>query len=97
VHKVIGPFAALKKIYTAPDLPKTRLEKVCPYLFPFSSYCYGGFPFCEPKDTNTDSNNALSQIMRKIITGEGDQLSDLSTIAQPGVMDVIKQKVAERG
>lgn len=32
--------------------------------------------------------------MRKIIAGEGDQLGDLSTLAEPAVVDVIKQKVA---
>ena len=29
VRKVIGPFAAPKKIYLVPDLPKTRSGKVC--------------------------------------------------------------------
>ncbi|KAJ7907999.1 acetyl-coenzyme A synthetase, partial [Mycena leptocephala] len=35
------------------------------------------------------------KIMRKIVAGEGDQLGDLSTAAEPGVLDLIKQKVAE--
>ncbi|KAJ7719548.1 acetyl-coenzyme a synthetase 1 [Mycena maculata] len=63
VRKVIGPFAAPKKIYIVPDLPKTRSGKV--YL------------------------------MRKIVAGEGDQLGDLSTVAEPGVVETIKQKVAQ--
>ncbi|KAF8190292.1 acetate--CoA ligase [Mycena galopus ATCC 62051] len=65
VRKVIGPFAAPKKIYIVSDLPKTRSGKI------------------------------MRRIMRKIVAGEGDQLGDLSTVAEPGVVDVIKQKVAE--
>lgn len=33
--------------------------------------------------------------MRKIIAGEGDQLGDLSTLAEPSVVHFIKAKVAE--
>ncbi|KAJ7160430.1 acetate--CoA ligase [Mycena filopes] len=65
VRKVIGPFAAPKKIYIVPDLPKTRSGKI------------------------------MRRIMRKIVAGEGDQLGDLSTVAEPGVVELIKQKVAE--
>ncbi|KAF8636303.1 hypothetical protein AX17_003644 [Amanita inopinata Kibby_2008] len=67
VRKVIGPFAAPKKIFIVSDLPKTRSGKI------------------------------MRRIMRKIVAGEGDQLGDLSTVADPGVVDVIKQKVAESG
>ena len=65
VRKVIGPFAAPKKIFIVPDLPKTRSGKI------------------------------MRRIMRKIVAGEADQLGDLSTLAEPGVVDVIKTKVAE--
>ncbi|KAJ7758195.1 hypothetical protein DFH07DRAFT_818989 [Mycena maculata] len=65
VRKVIGPFAAPKKIYIVPDLPKTRSGKI------------------------------MRRIMRKIVAGEGDQLGDLSTVAEPGVVEIIKQKVAQ--
>ncbi|KAF8179847.1 hypothetical protein BJ912DRAFT_981980 [Pholiota molesta] len=57
VRKVIGPFAAPKKIYIVPDLPKTRSGKI------------------------------MRRIMRKI-------LGDLSTLAEPAVVDIIKAKVA---
>jgi acetyl-CoA synthetase len=65
VRKVIGPFAAPKKIIIVSDLPKTRSGKI------------------------------MRRIMRKIVAGEGDQLGDLSTVAEPGIVDVIKKKVAE--
>ena len=64
MRKVIGPFAAPKKIYLVSDLPKTRSGKI------------------------------MRRIMRKIVAGEGDQLGDLSTLAEPGVVDQLKAKVA---
>jgi hypothetical protein len=36
----------------------------------------------------------MRRIMRKIVDGQGDQLGDLSTVAEPGVVDIIKKKVA---
>ncbi|KAJ3550467.1 hypothetical protein NM688_g5069 [Phlebia brevispora] len=63
VRKVIGPFAAPKKIYIVSDLPKTRSGKI------------------------------MRRIMRKIIAGEGDQLGDLSTLAEPAVVDIVKTKI----
>ncbi|KAF8480269.1 acetate--CoA ligase [Russula ochroleuca] len=67
VRKVIGPFAAPKKIYIVNDLPKTRSGKI------------------------------MRRIMRKIVAGEGDQLGDLSTLAEPSVVDQIKATVAKSG
>ncbi|KAG1886525.1 hypothetical protein F4604DRAFT_1917327 [Suillus subluteus] len=43
----------------------------------------------------THSGKIMRRIMCKIVSGEGDQLGDLSTVAEPGVVDVIKKKVAE--
>ncbi|KAF9072478.1 acetate--CoA ligase [Rhodocollybia butyracea] len=65
VRKIIGPFAAPKKIFIVGDLPKTRSGKI------------------------------IRRILRKIVAGEGDQLGDLSTVAEPEVVEVIKKKVAE--
>ncbi|KAI0719794.1 acetyl-coenzyme a synthetase [Cerioporus squamosus] len=64
VRKVIGPFAAPKKIFIVGDLPKTRSGKI------------------------------MRRVLRKIVAGEGDQLGDLSTLAEPAVVDSIKEKVA---
>ena len=65
VRKVIGPFAAPKKIFIVNDLPKTRSGKI------------------------------MRRIMRKIVAGEADGLGDLSTLADPSIVEVIKTKVAE--
>jgi acetyl-CoA synthetase len=35
----------------------------------------------------------MRRIMRKIVDGEGNQLGDLSTLADPSVVDAIKAKV----
>lgn len=59
-------------------------------------------PFAAPKKTiivpdlpKTRSGKIMRRILRKIVAGEGDQLGDLSTIADPSVVDLIKKKVAE--
>ena len=59
-------------------------------------------PFASPKKIyvvsdlpKTRSGKIMRRIMRKVIAGEGDQLGDLSTLAEPAVVDVIKNKVAE--
>ena len=59
-------------------------------------------PFESPKKIyvvsdlpKTSSGKIMRRIMRKVIAGEGDQLGDLSTLAEPAVVDVIKNKVAE--
>jgi acetyl-CoA synthetase len=36
----------------------------------------------------------MRRIMRKVVNGEGDQLGDLSTLADPSVVELIKAKVA---
>ncbi|KAF9134613.1 acetyl-CoA synthetase [Linnemannia schmuckeri] len=64
VRKVIGPFAAPKKIYLVEDLPKTRSGKL------------------------------MRRILRKIIAGEEDSLGDISTLADPSVVEVLINKVA---
>jgi len=45
--------------------------------------------------TSPFSPQIMRRIMRKIVAGEGDQLGDLSTLAEPGVVEIIKKKVAE--
>ncbi|KAI0284627.1 acetate--CoA ligase [Russula aff. rugulosa BPL654] len=61
-------------------------------------------PFAVPKKVyivpdlpKTRSGKIMRRIMRKIVAGEGDQLGDLSTIAEPGCVDQIKAKVAQSG
>lgn len=65
VRKVIGPFAAPKKIYVVGDLPKTRSGKI------------------------------MRRILRKIVDRQEDQLGDLSTLAEPAVVEAIIVKVKE--
>ncbi|KAF9123088.1 acetyl-CoA synthetase [Mortierella sp. 14UC] len=63
VRKVIGPFAAPKKIYLVEDLPKTRSGKL------------------------------MRRILRKIVAGEKDSLGDISTLADPSVVEALIVKV----
>jgi acetyl-CoA synthetase len=61
-------------------------------------------PFAAPKKIyivndlpKTRSGKIMRRIMRKIVAGEGDQLGDLSTLAEPAVVDQIKARVAKSG
>ncbi|GAA5970716.1 hypothetical protein JCM8115_006006 [Rhodotorula mucilaginosa] len=56
-------------------------------------------PFAAPKRIvlvsdlpKTRSGKIMRRILRKISAGEGDQLGDLSTLADPSVVDQIKEK-----
>ena len=58
-------------------------------------------PFAAPKKIiivpdlpKTRSGKIMHCIMHKIPSGEGDKLGDLSTLANPSVVDAIKAKVA---
>jgi acetyl-CoA synthetase len=37
----------------------------------------------------------MRRVMRKIVDGEADQLGDLSTLADPSVVEQIKEQVAK--
>ncbi len=88
VRKVIGPFAAPKKIFVVIDLPKTRSGKV--RLVYVSVSCDG----LGADARRRTRYQIMRRVLRKIVAGEGDQLGDLSTLAEPAVVDSIKEKVA---
>ncbi|KAG9103441.1 acetyl-CoA synthetase [Ceratobasidium sp. 370] len=59
-------------------------------------------PFAAPKQIyivndlpKTRSGKIMRRVMRKIVAGEADQLGDLSTLADPSVVDQIKEQVAK--
>ncbi|GAA5891214.1 hypothetical protein JCM8208_002544 [Rhodotorula glutinis] len=59
-------------------------------------------PFAAPKKLvlvndlpKTRSGKIMRRLLRKIASGEGDQLGDLSTLAEPAVIDQIKEKFAK--
>lgn len=83
---MIGPFAAPKKIYIVGDLPKTRSGKASGGVV-LASYTHADYFW---------TLQIMRRIMRKIVAGESDQLGDLSTLAEPGVVELIKAKVAEK-
>jgi acetyl-CoA synthetase len=91
VRKVIGPFAAPKKVFIVGDLPKTRSGKVCCVCL-LGLTLHGSYPLSL---LTSFRKQIMRRIMRKIVAGEGDQLGDLSTVAEPGVVEQIKKKVAE--
>ena len=57
-------------------------------------------PFAAPKQIyivndlpKTRSGKIMRRVMRKIVAGEADQLGDLSTLADPSVVEQIKEQV----
>lgn len=42
----------------------------------------------------TKNLQIMRRIMRKVVAGEADQLGDLSTLADPSIVEVIVAKVA---
>ncbi|BGP50364.1 acetyl-coenzyme A synthetase 2 [Rhodotorula kratochvilovae] len=59
-------------------------------------------PFAAPKKLvlvgdlpKTRSGKIVRRALRKIASGEGDQLGDLSTLAEPAIIDEIKEKFAK--
>ncbi|KAB5592953.1 Acetyl-CoA synthetase [Ceratobasidium theobromae] len=59
-------------------------------------------PFAAPKQIyivndlpKTRSGKIMRRVMRKIVAGEGDQLGDLSTLADPSVVEQIKEQVVK--
>ncbi|KAK1234134.1 acetyl-coenzyme A synthetase 2 [Marasmius sp. AFHP31] len=97
VRKTIGPSAAPKKVYIVPEAPKTRSGKVRRFFLPLVdvlTHVFLPLSLLHPPP-HVDHALNMRRIMRKIVAGEGDQLGDLSTAAEPGVVGVIKKKIAE--
>lgn len=60
-------------------------------------------PFAAPKRVilvsdlpKTRSGKIMRRILRKVSAGEGDQLGDLSTLADPSIVDQIKEKWSQK-
>jgi acetyl-CoA synthetase len=49
-----------------------------------------------PDLPKTRSGKIMRRILRKIVAGESDQLGDLSTLADPSVVEEIKKKVEKK-
>ncbi|KDQ09202.1 hypothetical protein BOTBODRAFT_643258 [Botryobasidium botryosum FD-172 SS1] len=69
------------------ELVLTVRKHIGPFATPKKIYIVNDLP-------KTRSGKIMRRIMRKIVAGEGDQLGDLSTLADPSVVDQIKEKVA---
>jgi acetyl-CoA synthetase len=108
VRKVIGPFAAPKKIVSlvsflvrdfnplssflarAPSLPSPFL-----LLTGSSHTAYDQLDIANPQYIVTDlpktrSGKIMRRVLRKIVSGEGDQLGDMSSLANPDSVEESK-------
>jgi len=94
VRKVIGPFAAPKKIVSGSPLIRDDLSSTLPNSVPFISMigpilsCLLPWSSTDPQYIVTDlpktrSGKIMRRVLRKIVSGEGDQLGDMSSLANP--------------
>jgi len=58
-----------------------------PFAAPTKIYITSNLP-------KTRSGKIMRRVMRKIVAGEGDQIGDVSTMEDPTIVDVIKERVA---
>jgi len=102
VRKVIGPFAAPKKIVSGSllirdDLSSTLHSSISSILIIFPILSWHSLlcptPILPRSSTNpqyivtdlpkTRSGKIMRRVLRKIVSGEGDQLGDMSSLANP--------------
>jgi len=97
--QAICAFVTLKPDFKYDPNDETGLDKelvnqvrnvIGPFAAPKKIYIVNDLP-------KTRSGKIMRRIMRKIVAGEGDQLGDLSTLAEPAVVDQIKARVAKSG
>ncbi|KAL7417942.1 acetyl-coenzyme a synthetase [Mrakia frigida] len=96
--QAVYAFVAMKpefdfKAHKEADLLKELTLQVRKVIGPFAAP--KGI-FLVPDLPKTRSGKIMRRILRKIVAGEGDQLGDLSTLADPSVVDAIKEKVGKR-
>lgn len=85
VRSEIGPFAAPDVICITPSLPMVSFD----IQLIISTYClYSDYSFYF-FNQKTRSGKIMRRVLRKISAGEADQLGDVSTLADPGVVDVL--------
>lgn len=94
--QAVYAFVTLKPDFSFDPLREEQLVKeltlqvrstIGPLAAPKKIYVVSDLP-------HTRSGKIMRRVIRKIVAGEGDQLGDLSTISEPTVVDILKQKVA---
>ena len=87
VRSEIGPFAAPDIICITPSLPMVSYLVVsyilCYIIENLNTY------FVFSLISQTRSGKIMRRVLRKISAGEADQLGDVSTLSDPGVVDVL--------
>jgi acetyl-CoA synthetase len=86
VRSEIGPFAAPDVICITPSLPMVSFDI---QLIVSSCRLYSDYSFHYFFNQKTRSGKIMRRVLRKISAGEADQLGDVSTLADPGVVDVL--------
>ena len=104
VRTEIGPFAAPDVIHWAPGLPKTRsgarrraqagrsAVRACALPLPHPLHVLARLHISRPlscPSLPTSAGKIMRRILRKIAANKLDELGDTSTLADPGVVQVL--------
>jgi acetyl-CoA synthetase len=88
VRTEIGPFAAPDVICITPSLPMVSYAlRIYENGVISVSFVLTLILLCT--SVQTRSGKIMRRVLRKISAGEADQLGDVSTLADPGVVDVL--------
>lgn len=88
VRSEIGPFAAPDVICITPSLPMVSYAlRIYENGVISVSFVLTLILLCT--SVQTRSGKIMRRVLRKISAGEADQLGDVSTLADPGVVDVL--------
>lgn len=82
-------FSAQKEADLLKELTLQVRKVIGPFAAPKAIYLVPDLP-------KTRSGKIMRRILRKIVAGESDQLGDLSTLGDPSIVEVIKEKVGDR-
>lgn len=91
--QAVNAFVALKNDSNASEMQKELIMQVRKSIGPFAA---PKAIYVIPDLPKTRSGKIMRRILRKILSGEEDQLGDISTLSDPSVVEKIIDIVKER-
>jgi acetyl-CoA synthetase len=91
--QAVNAFVALKNDSNSSEMQKELIMQVRKSIGPFAA---PKAIYVIPDLPKTRSGKIMRRILRKILSGEEDQLGDISTLSDPSVVEKIIEIVKER-
>jgi acetyl-CoA synthetase len=95
VRGEIGPFSAPDIICITPSLPMVG-SVICSSLNKLTLPCLFSHRASQLTVIQTRSGKIMRRVLRKISCGEADQLGDISTLADPSVVDTLIDLIGKK-